>query len=289
MSHIKFEENLKDIYEGINDYDAFIYYGRFNKLIYHMKQDKDFRYAIPLFLLKLFSYSYFEHTQEIDPELNTLLKGLYIRTRRIALAVKRSSQSINKLAEYHRCIPPKINVDHMTDDSASIPNTLVELPNQYKMQSSFFYENLCRFNLFGPLYVGQKDKERANSKTIPWTRLKIEHRKLTDCNCVIEYYIYTGRFPIEGKYVKKDNPHSRLYVKPTVEELRIAIKKRDPVALGRNISQYEYLPLTVKRSCATFIKDNRLEIKKHIRKSEIMYLTAWATGNYSFTTQKESA
>jgi hypothetical protein len=235
-----------------------------------------------LFLLKLFSYSYFEHTQEIDPELNTLLKGLYIRTRRIALAVKRSSQSINKLAEYHRCIPPKINVDHMTDDSASIPNTLVELPNQYKMQSSFFYENLCRFNLFGPLYVGQKDKERANSKTIPWTCLAIEHRKLTDCNCVIEYYIYTGRFPIEGKYVKKDNPHSRLYVKPTVEELRNAIKQRDPVALGRNISQYEYLPLTVKRSCATFIKDNYQELKKFIRKSEYPILNAWRLGNYDY-------
>ena len=235
-----------------------------------------------MFLLKLFDFGYFSHTQDVDADLQPLIKGLYIRTRRIALAVKRSAQSINKLAEYHRCIAPKLSMEHFNDDTATIPNTLVEIPKEYKLQSSFFYEHACKFNLFGPLYVGQREVERQKIKPVAWSDLAIELRKLTDCNCVIEYYIYTGRFPVEGKYVKKDNPHSRLYVKPSVEGLRTAIRQRDAVALGRNISQYEHLPLTVKRSCATFIKDNYQELKKFIRKSEYPILNAWRLGHYDY-------
>jgi len=287
MSHAKFEQNLTTLYEGCDTFPEFMKYNRIPMMFNLMKQEKDFRYIIPMFLLKLFDYGYFTHVYDVDPDIQELVKGLFIRTKRIGLAVKRSSESINKLASYHRCIPPKLDMQHLGDDSSNLTNTLVELPHEYKMQSYFFYENLCRFNLFGPLYVEQKDVERSKSKLTPWNRLPIEQRKISNCNCAIEYYIYTGTFPIEAKYVKKDNPHSRLYVKPTVEALRIAIKQRDPIALGRNISQYPLLPLTVKRSCKSFIKDNYQIIKENIRKSEQCYLTAWRLGNHSWTVENE--
>lgn len=287
MSHLEFERNLEFIYNKCTTYQELREINRVPILINILKEEKDFRYLIPLFLMIDFDFNYFVSTLDHDPDLLSIIRGLYIRTRRIVLDIKRSIQSISRDASYHRCLEPKINISWFKDDSKSVRDTMVSSVYDYKMSSDFFYEMEPRFNLFGPLYVSVGDKKKSQAKTTAWTRLPIEERKLSNCNCAIEYYIYTGAFPIEGKLIKKDTKKTQMYLKPTVAKLREAIKQRDPIALGRNLSEFELLPITIKRSCKTFIEENYSEIKKNTKKQNQAYLNAWRLGTLNFTKKSQ--
>lgn len=282
MSHRRFESNLNLIYRDINFYFNFKQNGRVKLMIDTFLEEKDFRYIIPMFLMSGFDFEYFITQDLKDVDLIPVFENLYIRTRQIALDIKKSVKNRDELANYHRCSKPKVSLDYICNDIKSVPNRLVLPIYNYKLDSEFFYEDAPRFNMYGPLYIAMKDKLKAAKKIMSWSSLPIADRKFSNSNCVIEYYIYTGAFPIEGKLVKADTKKSRMYLKPTEEGLRNAIKQRDPQLLGFHLSQYESLPVTVKKAHHSFIKNNYQMIKKYIRKNELKILNAWRLGNYDF-------
>ena len=283
MSHRMFELNLNSIYKDINFYFNFKQSGRIKLMIDIFLEEKDFRYIIPMFLMSGFDFEYFVTQDLKDINFIPVFENLYIRTRRIALDIKRSVKNRDELADYHRCSLPKISLDFICNDIKSVPNRLVLPIYNYKLDSEFFYEDAPRFNLFGPLYIEMKDKQKAAKKIKSWESLPIAERKFSNSNCVIEYYIYSGAFPIEGKLVKADIKKSRMYLKPTEDGLRSAIKQRDPELLGFHLSQYESLPVTIKKAHHSFIINNYPILVKHIKRCDLPYLNAWRGGNYEFT------
>jgi len=286
MSHIKFNKTLRSIYGMSCTYSDMRTGMHIEKLMNVLEEEKDFRYLIPLFLLPGFDVSYFENTTIMNEELRVVCHKLYLQTRRIVLAIKASLKSRNQVAAYHRCMEPMIDLSWFNNDAKNVKDTMVTPIHDYKMQSEFFYEEAPKFNTFGPTYLSMKDRLNELKSHEGWSSLAIEDRKLSNNNCVIEYYIYTGTFPIEGKLIKRDIRKSRMYLKPSVDALRTAICTRNTQLLGFNISQYEKLGRTVKSSFSTFILENYSEIKKYTKKQDQPYLTAWRTGNYDFRKQE---
>ena len=283
MSHLQFELKLNRIYKDVTNYEEMRYNGRIFDLINTITQEQDFRYALPLLVMSDFHFSYFEQTTECPKEIMELIKNLYIRVRRISKDIANSLKNRDELASYHRCRMPKIDVTKIVNDPAVPLNILVESTHKYKMKSDFFYETQPVFNFFGPLYREVKLKTATQTKNIAWASLPMIDRRISSNNCVIEYYLYTGTLPIEGKLIKIDTEKTRMYLKPDVAVLRHAIRQRDLKLLGVNLSEYEKLPISVKRSHHALIIENYNEIKKYTKKVNQPYLAAWRMGNYEFT------
>ena len=286
MSHIKFNKTLQTIYQDMKTYSDMRNSMRIEKLIVIVEEQKDFRYLIPLFLLPGFDVNYFENTTIMDDDLRAVCHKLYLQTRRLVLAIKASINSRVENASYRRCADPIIDLSQFNNDSKNVQDTLVTPIHDYKMQAEFFYEEQPKFNTFGPLYLSVKDRLNVLKNHKGWTSLPIEQRKFSNNTAVIEYYIYSGGFPIEGKLIKKDEKKSRMYLKPTVDALRAAIIAKNPQLLGFNLSQYERLSKGVKRSFLPFILENYLIIKKYTKRVDLPYLVAWRTGSYDFKKQE---
>jgi len=283
MSVIQFNQNLESIYYRMNTYEDMRNHNRIEKLFNIVEETKDFRFFIPLFLFKDFDAMFFiSHAQAYFPKLADLSKSLYTRTRRIALGVKQSQKNMLKVASYRKAYTPKIDCMNFLDTSQLIPDTLLAPINAYKMESDFFYEHLPYFNHFGPIYLAIKDKTTTQGKKKDWESLPIEERKICSNNCLIEYYIYTGTFPIEGKFLKATPKHNAMYLKPSVQGLRAAIRAKDLILLGLNLSEYEKLPLTLKKVKMSYIRENYAIIKQHTKRCDLPYLNAWRKADLLF-------
>lgn len=274
------------IYQDMGTYTDMRNSMRIEKLILTVEEEKDFRFLIPLFLLPGFDVNYFENTTVMDDDLRAVCHKLYLQTRRIVLAIKASVKSRVENAAYRRCAEPIIDLSWFSNDLSNVQDIIVTPIHDYKMQAEFFYEDQPKFNTFGPLYLSVKDKLTSLKNHQGWSSLAIEQRKFSNNTAVIEYYIYSGGFPIEGKLIKKDHKKSRMYLKPTVDALRAAIISRSPQLLGFNLSQYERLSKSVKRSFTPFILENYSEIKKYTKRCDLPYLVAWRTGSYDFKQQE---
>jgi hypothetical protein len=283
MTHIKFNKTLNSIYQGIDTYTEMRNSMRVEKLLSIVEEDKDFRYIIPMFLLPGFDVNYFENATIMTDDMRAVCHKLYLQTRRVVLAIKASLKNRVENAAHHRTAKPIVDLSWFNNDAKNIEDVLVKPIYDYKMKSEFFYENEPKFNTYGPLYLSVKDKLNRVKNHKGWSSLAIEDRKFSNNSAVIEYYIYSGQFPIEGKLVKNDINKSRMYLKPSVDALREAIRSKNPQLLGLNLSQYERLAKTVKCSFSGYILENYSEIKKYTKRCDLPYLVAWRTGNYEFT------
>ncbi len=288
MSHLKFERNLKSIYSEMAVFEDIRSSTRIKMLFNVLEEEKDFRYLVPLMLLPGFDFNYFYNTLDVNEELRKLIHHVYVRVRQEALSIKKSILSRKSIAPYHRCSKSEIDLFWYKNDAPDIKDSLITPIYDYKLQAEFFYESEPSFNTFGPCYLAVKDKLSGLKNISSWTALPIEERKLSNSNCVIEYYIYTGKFPVEARLIRRDAKKLFMYLKPTVSQLRAAIKQLDPQLLGYNLSEYEQLPMTVKRNCHTFIKENYAMIKKYTKARNLPYLNAWRLGNYTWKKETRS-
>ena len=283
MSHLKFERNLKLIYNEMAVFEDIRSSTRIQMLLNVLEEEKDFRYLIPLMLLPGFDFNYFYNTLNTNEELRKLVYHVYVRVRQEALSIKKSVASRKSIAPFHRCLQSAIDLFWYKNDAPDLRDTLITPIYDYKLQAEFFYEAEPIFNTYGPCYLAVRDKVNSLKNISSWTALPMQERKLSNCNCVIEYYIYTGKFPVEARLIRRDAKKLYMYLKPTVAQLRAAIKQRDPQLLGYNLSEYEQLPMTVKRNCHAFIKENYTIIKQYTKQKNLPYLKAWLFGQYVYT------
>ena len=281
MTHRIFLTNLNKIYRDITSYNEMIVNDRLDLLLNTVINEKDFRYLIPLYVMPDFMFVHFNnfafhhHTHLIN-----MLTNVYQRTKRIALLVKKSVDSRDPLANFHRTYPAKVSIAHFANKHEESDNIVTYKVSDYKLQSDFFYEHIPRFNHVGPLYEAVKRKLTIHGKVNMWSMLPIQDRKLSDYNCVIEYYIYQKSFPIEGKFIKDNDKKNLMFLTPSLDALRAALKAGNIKLISYNFSQYPLLSITMKRAYLGIIKENYHDFKQYTKKCDLPYLNAWRLGSY---------
>jgi len=272
MTHQQFLANLKKIYKDVTSYNEMTVNHRLDILFDILEEDKDFRYIIPLYVMEDFQFPYFiDYVYHRNAYLVNMLIHLFKATHKIARRVQRSIKSRVKFATIHRTYPAKVNVAHFPRKIDAFANVVTQLENNYKLQAEFFYEHLPHFNHIGPLYQALKDKHSINT----WDKLPIQERKITGYNCLIEYYIYENKFPIEGKFIKDDMKKNLMFLEPSLDALRSALKQGNAQLIGYNMAKYDELPATVKKIYRNMIKNDYFVIKEFTKKSDLHYLNNW--------------
>ena len=280
MLHKQFLKAIEDIYTGISNYDGFLLDNRAKVLINYLEEERDFRFLLPLFFMKDFNFDDFVNNNELSDPTRNIIHLVYYQTKIIVKKLLHSIESRNEFSMTHRARVPKINIK---DVVFSKYIDRVEEVNFFKLKAEFFYEDKPDFNKVGPLYKSVKEK-LTKSKIFNWSLLPIHERKLEGSRNVIEFYIFTKNFPPEGKLIKESTPKANHnFLKPSVKELRLALKDHNLHLLGYNICMYPQLPITIKKAYVNYIKTYYEELNSILKKCDKQYLTAWRLGNYSFT------
>ena len=281
MSHARFVKNLNTIYNEVTLYSEFKELGRLSLMLSTFEWEKDFRYVVPMFLLNGFNYAYFVRNDLTKPDLRDILDTIFIQTRRVVSTIQLSIKNLKECTSINKCAYPAIDITRFCKELLFLPECILSNVYAYKVSSEFYYQDRPLFNYSGPLYIETKRIEQENKCV--WSALAILDRKIASINCAIEYYVYTRTFPIEGKLVKHHTISNGMYYSPSLKALRDSIRLLDPKLLGFNISQYESLPLSIKKGYHSYITANFLEIRKYVKKKDMRYLLAWKTGRFCAT------
>lgn len=280
MSHAKFERNLSNIYEDCASYEDLILKNRIQHIEQLFVTEKDFRYLVPMMLMKDFSYPHLIKSGIQNLDLTNIITEIYKRVRDVAVSVKASVIRSTDVFGYKKTKTPKINVCDFDPKYHQLLFEALKPINSYKLNSDFFYESCPRFRLSGPLYDNVKIKLQEQSAKKGWSSLDILDRKLKSDKCCIEYYIFTGTFPIEGHLIKEHTIKRGMYLKSDVKSLKAALQTQNLQLLGSNLASYPNLPKTIKSHYRAFVTLNYEQIHKFTKRTDLKYLSSWRLGNY---------